>query len=307
MSDRRTLLYFYAETPLHAGVGQQTDAAVDLPIQREEATAYPVIRASSLKGSLCAVAAAQRATEEVSTVFGSPPEAAEADRQPSALVLGDALTLLFPVRSLVGVFAWVTSSAVLARWRRDAANAGLPLPWVAPGAPADGEARVAPDSRVREPRGRLTMEDLTFRAQVDPAVATLGRWLADRVFPADAPYAYWREKVPRDLVLLPEEAYRFLVTHSTEVTSRIRIDPRTGAAAEGALWTEESLPADTLLCAPLAIGTPTQPAATLKTADEVARWLRAVVPGRFQLGGSRTLGRGFVRARWGEDTAGGTT
>jgi CRISPR type III-B/RAMP module RAMP protein Cmr4 len=49
------MLYVYAETPLHAGSGRGL-GGVDLPIQRERVTGYPIVQASSLKGKLRAEA-----------------------------------------------------------------------------------------------------------------------------------------------------------------------------------------------------------------------------------------------------------
>ncbi len=46
-----TMLYLYVETPLHAGTGSGL-SSIDLPIQRERTTQYPMIQGSSIKGKL---------------------------------------------------------------------------------------------------------------------------------------------------------------------------------------------------------------------------------------------------------------
>ena len=51
MDTQKTILYLYAETPVHAGTGTGL-GAVDLPIQREKHTAFPIIQASGVKGAL---------------------------------------------------------------------------------------------------------------------------------------------------------------------------------------------------------------------------------------------------------------
>ncbi|MBO0794275.1 MAG: hypothetical protein J2P36_25460, partial [Ktedonobacteraceae bacterium] len=48
-------LYLYVETPLHAGVGSGL-SSIDLPIQRERTTQYPMIQGSGIKGKLRSVA-----------------------------------------------------------------------------------------------------------------------------------------------------------------------------------------------------------------------------------------------------------
>jgi CRISPR type III-B/RAMP module RAMP protein Cmr4 len=50
-----TILYLYTETPLHAGTGSGL-SNIDLPIQRERTTQYPMIQGSSIKGKLRATA-----------------------------------------------------------------------------------------------------------------------------------------------------------------------------------------------------------------------------------------------------------
>ena len=51
MFEASAMLYLYVETPLHAGSGSSV-GVVDLPIQRERVTGYPVVQASGLKGKL---------------------------------------------------------------------------------------------------------------------------------------------------------------------------------------------------------------------------------------------------------------
>src|SRR5581483_2232234 len=51
MFEATRMLFIYVETPLHAGSGRGL-GAVDLPIQRERTTNYPIVQASSLKGRM---------------------------------------------------------------------------------------------------------------------------------------------------------------------------------------------------------------------------------------------------------------
>src|SRR5436309_5640789 len=124
------MLYLYVETPLHAGVGSGL-SSIDLPIQRERTTQYPMIQGSGIKGKL-------RATAEdvikdpgiVDVLFG--PGTTGADDYAGALIAGDARILLFPVRSLNGVFAYTTCYDVLGRFKRDRERSGNALPWQVP-------------------------------------------------------------------------------------------------------------------------------------------------------------------------------
>src|SRR5579885_2379282 len=127
------ILYLYAETPLHAGTGSGL-SNIDLPIQRERTTQYPMIQGSGIKGKLRALAEDAKLAD-LDVIFGSsreikgpskngkngtqtPGTAAQQDYV-GALIVGDARILLFPVRSLNGIFAYTTSYDVPQRFARD--------------------------------------------------------------------------------------------------------------------------------------------------------------------------------------------
>ena len=127
-------MYIYAETPIHPGSGTVISGAVDLPIQRERHTEFPIIHSSSLKGVLRNAAEVVGITgkvkikegekemekEWVNIIFG------EQDRIGGVSVT-DAKILAFPVRTLKGVFGWITCPLVLDRYKRDLAIAGIKL------------------------------------------------------------------------------------------------------------------------------------------------------------------------------------
>src|SRR5690242_12732084 len=101
-------LYLYTETPLHAGVGSGL-SGIDLPIQRERTTQYPMIQGSGIKGKLRAALEGNRdgltpaEKEMADIVFGPPSTNGGGSDHAGALITGDARLLLFPVRSLNGV------------------------------------------------------------------------------------------------------------------------------------------------------------------------------------------------------------
>jgi len=115
------LIGLLAETSIHAGAGQ-SGGVIDLPIQREAHTAWPVIYGSAVKGALRALAE-ERQAPWLKVVFG--PETTNASDHAGALLVGDARLLLLPVRSLTGHFKWVTCPALLQRFTADAARLGL--------------------------------------------------------------------------------------------------------------------------------------------------------------------------------------
>ena len=293
MFDKAAMLFLYTETPLHAGSGTSL-GIVDLPIQRERTTGYPMIQASGLKG--CLRDAAGHNSQKIDIVFG--PDTQRASDHAGALSVGDARILLFPVRSLMGVFAWITSQNVLARFKREAEMAGLSVNWNPPAPPSDSTALIQGNLLVAN--GKIVLEEFAFTAQTDSNVEDIAKWLKENALPKDTEYAYWRDALEKRLVILPENAFRDFVQLSTEVIARVRIDDSTKTVAQGALWTEEHLPAETLLYATLFASKPRvqNPPSDLQDAAAVLNFVKTAVDGkRLQLGGDATVGRGVVKVR----------
>jgi CRISPR-associated protein Cmr4 len=294
MFEATRMLFLYVETPLHAGTGSGL-GAVDLPVQRERATGYPLVQASSLKGVLRAEAKGDPV--QVEAVFG--PDTSEAHTHAGAFAPGDARLLLFPVRSLLGIFAWTTSAHALARFLRDAELAGLGLEWKGL-EPGKDTALVPPGSDLVAD-GRLVLEEFTYTSHEDAAVRDIADWLAENALLAGGAYAYWRKKLPRSLVILPEDDFREFTRFSTEVVTRVQLSADTKTVAEGP-WTEENLPTDTLLYAPLYATKPRTPNSnhSLANAEAVLDFVQDQGLKRIQLGGNETIGRGIVALRWGK-------
>lgn len=306
------LLFLYVETPLHAGSGRGL-GAVDLPIQRERTTNYPMVQASSLKGRVRSEARTKTtdnpseeertqgwlSTKEFLAIFG--PEAGEgAAEHAGAISFGDARVLLFPVRSLAGVFAWTTSVDALERFKRAAQiariNFDLDIP---PEPPNENTAWVNGD--VLKAGDSVVLEEFSFTPDTTHAneVKALGEWLAQHALPQTSEYQYWREALPKKLCILPENAFRDFVQYGTEVQTHIKIDPEKKTVAGGALWTAESLPTDTLLYAPvMATDARTEVNGKAMTADKVLERVLGLEIDRTQLGGDETTGQGFVALRF---------
>jgi CRISPR-associated protein Cmr4 len=294
MFETSNILFLYVETPLHAGSGTGL-GAVDLPIQRERVTGYPLVQASGLKGALRSVAGEG---SDVDIVFG--PKGHE---HAGAVSFGDARILIFPVRSLVGVFGWTTSRDTLARFRRDARAVGLDAPPL-PNASKGDTALVSPGcGLVFESESQLVLEEFAFPIQESEEVTTLANWFMKSALPVENEYAYWRKKMSNSLVILPEDAFRDFTLYATEVMTRVQLDNQSKTVTEGP-WTEEYLPTDTLLYAPVLVSAPRQKSDNLpqtwkgKSAQDVLKKTKKLVPIHLQIGGNETVGRGIVRLRW---------
>lgn len=315
-------LFIIAETPIHAG-GESALGIVDLPIQRERYTDFPKIEASAIKGCIrTAFEVSDKKVEVnnkeisikdlVSLVFG--PE--EGELHSSAIAFTDARILLFPVKSLKGVFAWITCPTVLERFKRDMEMVNFEkeemmeifsnINSLENTIPKD--SNIAVDSKV-------VLEEFTFKVEYNESTSKIASFLASIVFPEDALYNFWRERLKKDLIILSDDDFKYFVKNSTEIITRIRIDSETGTVKKGALWTEEYLPQDTIMYSLLMFSAPrveknenkedkrsegdksekNKYKDVLKDAEDVYAYFKKGLPKVIQIGGNQTIGKGFVR------------
>ncbi len=303
MFEAKRMLYLYVETPLHAGTGRGL-GGIDLPIQRERTTTYPMVNAGGLKGCLRAAtrpragrppATGQIGESEHLAIFG--PETAHADAYAGALAPHDARILLLPVRSLSGVFAWTTSADALQRFKRAAELTLEAPPWAVPSVPTD--QALVPAGGALVAGGKVVLEDLALIPVESAEAATIAGWLADNALPDEGIYrSYWAEQLKRKLCILPDDVFRDLAYLSTEVATRVQLDSEKKVVEHGP-WTEEYLPVDTVLYAPLLAAAARAEGCQL-TGAQVLNKVAAAGLTRLQLGGDETIGRGMVYLRFGK-------
>jgi CRISPR-associated protein Cmr4 len=303
--EKAAMLFLYCETPVHAGTGTSL-SIVDLPIQRERITGLPIVQASSLKGVLRAETLSilkrkgeQNAEEKVKVLFGPEPKPGQASDHAGCVSPHDARLLLFPIRSLVGVFAWATCPFVLERFKREIIAAGFQIGWQVPNPANSQQALVAHDDTIVAD-GKVVLEEFAFKAQPSEETKSIAEWLAKNAFPQSPEYKPFRDWLPKRFVILPDDAFRDFTQLATEVIARIRLKTETKTVAEGALWTEEHLPSETLLYAPIFVSKPLAPNANqlgLTDSDAVLQALRDLQLDRLQIGGDETVGRGIVKVR----------
>jgi len=239
-----------------------------------------------------------------------------------ALAFTDARLLLFPVKSMQGVFAWITCPKALQQFAKDLklcrqnskAGNGISFDWSVPEAPA------APNGcRLFVKEQQIILEEYLFKIEAEPdeqgPCTKLAGWLAQHLFPAapssgSDPYRYWRDKIAKDLVVLKDEDFRDFVTLSTEVITRTKINNETGTVQSGALFTEEYLPAESVLYA-LALASPIFKDRGDTNGKGIFRQRNIAedrlvmdfccngLPDVLQVGGSATLGKGIVRTNAG--------
>lgn len=313
MIQATTMLYLYVETPLHAGTGAGL-SSIDLPVQRERTTQYPMIQGSGIKGKLRSAAHLAKEQDgsweedDIDIVFG--PEG-NGSAHAGALIAGDARILLFPVRSLCGVFAYTTSCDVLSRFQRAMTRSGAQLGRLIEDLNPDELHTAQVTETVASAvvaDNTLVLEEFSFPATRNPRVDALAHWIAEHALPQTPVYAYWRKKLENSLVILPENDFRDFVVHATEVITRVKIKRETKTVDSGALWTEEHLPTDTLLYVPMYATNArkikngsdgrSRPEMVATAILDKTQSLEKSQNGYLQLGGDETVGRGMVRMHW---------
>jgi CRISPR-associated protein Cmr4 len=315
-------LFLIVETSLHAGSGSDL-GIVDLPIQREKHTDYPKIEASGIKGGIREVFSTQpnlamlergweitsveddNYKKAINLTFG--PD--QGDLYAGALGFTDARLLLFPVKSVSGVFGWITCPAVLDRFKQDLS---ICQPSITFDCSLPAENQVPPDSDLIVSDNKIVLEEYTFDVAENSDCKRLADWIAGNGLPSGDVYNYWRDKITKSLVVLSNDDFRDFVTLSTEVIARIKINQETGTVQQGALWYEEYLPSDSVLYS-LALTssifqendgdkgifmlTDQEKEENRDESEKVMEFLEDGLPDVIQLGGNATIGKGIVRTK----------
>lgn len=281
------LLMVHALSPLYAGTGQGI-GVIDLPIAREKATELPYVPGSSVKGVLRDVCRAV-APSECITVFG--PESNNASAHAGSAQFGDCKLLLLPVRSVMGVFAWVTSPYLLKRLRRDAQNIGMSNIPDVPDVGA-GACVVTTKSGLSLPvnnQQTVVLEDVDVPQMTTVNADDWSQWLGSHLFASDAE---WAAFLNIRLCIVHDDILSFLMQTATEVIARNRLQDDTKTVAKGGLWYEEALPTETVLVS-MITATPVEK--TGKKPHQIHDVINTLIDKPVQIGGHATIGRGLCQ------------
>ncbi len=241
MNERNRLLFYVVESSLHAGLGNSL-GRVDMIIQRERYTRFPIIEASSLKGVFRSAFDKRMSKDDpennvVSILFG--PE--KGDEYSGSLIMSNANILLFPIKSMKNVYALATCPSALLRFNEYLQKVGKkPLKIPKPNTVPENTNLIILENKI-------VLEEFTFEISESDACSTLAEFLAEYIIGDDEDYAYLKEKIENDLVILSDDDFSYFVQYSTELHTRTKIDPATGTVQHTGLFTEEYLPADTVL------------------------------------------------------------
>jgi len=279
-------------TPLHIGAGQGL-GHVDLPIVREAHTNFPYIPGTSLKGALrnleinqVARARGEKPSQveerltknkfdqkeedilRLAKIFGVAGEGAEEGKEVGAgkVLFSDAFIVLFPVKSAKGVFSLTTCPYVINRFFEllgiDQRVKDVP----------EGKAKVLSTKDHRNLiSNKLLLEEFVFEAEESEELKKFVELVG----------VFVGEEKKQRIVCVNDTDFKDFVSNYTEVQTHIKIDLNTGTVKEGALWTEEYVPAESIFAFSLVF---------LEDLDFTP-------PTTFHLGGDITTGKGFVKVQ----------
>lgn len=272
-------------TALHVGTGQGV-GVVDLPIARSKATNLPIVPGSAIKGVLRDELKEKLSLEnkDINILFGKDKDADHA----GAVAFGDANLLILPIRSFAGTVAYATCPYILKQYQRDIAS-DLKTP-----DNLKETAHIANDSVLVVQNNKIALEDLDINSSPCQVAYTWAEFIAKQLYPDSVANAEsWREEFIKRFVVLPDNIFSFLADTATEIRTRIRIDREFRVVQKGALWTEENLPAESVLWGVLGVSQ-SRDKNNKKSAEELAQLLPKEEI-TIQIGGKHTVGRGFCR------------
>ncbi|MCF6183091.1 MAG: type III-B CRISPR module RAMP protein Cmr4 [Bacteroidales bacterium] len=315
MYRKANILLLKTETPLHAGSGDSL-GIVDMPIQRERHTSFPKIEASSLKGSLrehferellfkikddsSKKEEYKENVKKITASFGSDGEGNSENSKAGSLGFTDARLLLFPVKSMKGIFAWITCPQIISKFNEELKLAGHENIYFK----ISNGNLAATDSNLYLNDENIILEEYTFevnkKTKEKNEVNKLGKWLSLNLFDGKG---YFAEKLMTDIVVLKNDDFKDFVNLSTEVITRTRIDNETGTVADGALFTEEYLPAEALMYSLVLTAPEFAKKVTKKefeTEEKLKTFFKKFISEHevLQIGGNATLGKGITKAKF---------
>jgi CRISPR-associated protein Cmr4 len=314
--------FIKAITPLHVGSGSDL-GIVDMPIQRESHTSFPKIEASSLKGAIrqsfedCAKRKNSendkiKEMQKIQVVFGFDLYEKEYKKNgkeeeykkivkvfkdkktdelkkdfSGALGFTDARILFFPVKSVKGVFAYITCPMVLERFQNDIKIYNenfdflekIKIPHI-----KDNICVVFSSTNTikKDKDFYVILEEYSFKS-----IKKINLDEKDFFIPNS-------KNILDRLIIISDDDFTHFVKNSTEVITRTKIDNITGTVQDGALFTEEYLPAETVMYSLAIANNPFNKSVDdLKEANDIIDFFQKISR-VIQIGGNSTLGKGIV-------------
>lgn len=293
MYNKKQLKYIKALTPIHAGTGQGL-GTVDMPIQRERHSNIPKIEASSLKGSIKHwIYQKLNLCEFKEEIFEEMLGPKDGEERASRLGFTDARLLFFPIKSDENIFKLITCPYILNRWKEDLIFANCIEKDFTVCNILDGNCITN-----NEQGSKIFLEEYIF----ENVQKSIDNDIIDLIL-ANIKSKDIDEK---RIVIVNDSEFIDLVTMYTEIVTRNRIDLEKGTTIKGGLFTEEYLPAETIMYFTV-LGSPEfktnneNSIVIEKDGQDAIKYLNDSLDEIFQVGGDATIGKGFVKIIGGKE------
>lgn len=220
--------------PLHIGSGGYRLGGVDNTIVRDPTTDVPKIPGTSIAGAVREYytldfmdkenKTRKEAEDEVKQVFGD-------DQKQGMMRFYDGQIVFFPVSSIQGTI-WITTLDILEYWF---CNLGI-----------DQENRELLINKIN--KKAISLEGINTSNTVNFGWLLLeiedsNNFTEEKIKEIKNASDNFTEKI----AIVSDKLFSIIVNDNLEVRTSVRIDPNTGAAAEGALFTYEAIPRGTVI------------------------------------------------------------
>lgn len=278
MATLYTSYFLHCKTSVHAGDGTST-GTIDNPIQREKTTGFPVFRDSTLRGAIRESFESGeylRKSENFIPAFGHKNKGDQA----SAIDIYPAKLLFFPVRSLEGVFAYVTCPLVLKRYLEDISefhkkDFHFNVPTL-----EKGKALFADKLAINN---KLGLEEFLFE-KAEESNFEISKLQIDSV-----------NRLSTHWAIIDDTSFSYFTRLFTEKVTRNKINIKTGVADDTGLFNVENLPEESILCTTIGFSNEFSKETDRKEAKEIQSYFKENLPKLIQLGGNKSIGKGLVQ------------
>lgn len=298
MNELNSVVIMYGITPCHAGSGSSM-GVVDLPIQRERHTNWPMIQASGVKGAFRANFEKYKNTlsetqkqkikefdKLTDSIFGSDKGGSDGSGFAGSVSISDAKILAYPMRSNVAPFVWMTSPSVLKRFIKD-------LMFTEKCKEDCVEIlnfQIEKDNYIclsGNIQGSIILEDYELLESKSNTSEKISSLLNQYLKEADR------------LVIVPDEVFNYGVTDCTQIMAQIKIDSATGTTQQGSLRYQEELPSDTIMYSVILWGDSKNNLEDKLKAETIKNFVcDTVIKKHIQIAGDETCGRGIFELTW---------
>jgi len=317
MYKKSGLITYYALTPVHTGAGSSV-SYIDLPVQRERHTSFPIMAGSGLKGVFRALAERDREKGNlelnIDEIFG--PE--DGSKGSSCVAFTDAKILLYPVRSVKNTFAWITCPFVLKRFKEDLESAGKEIENFSIPEVSDDKIIVALNSPLiinNNPTNnnsnnnnskKVGLEEFVFdvdNSQIDALINAISKYIPNTETTKNNQNKETTEttqSLSERLAIVSDNVFTDLVNYAVEVRTRIKIDQTTGTASSGALFTVEMVPSESIFYSLVFSDEPNNSNDNSNNdTNGVINKIKKLIDNKvIQVGGDETIGLGFVKVKF---------